>query len=183
MKIASRSVGLISKKTNFSRAARFFDFLCRCFAPPQSPFVRLKRQTCRMCLTKICFLCPCSLLFFHCPALIFTWPLAFLIFSPPLWNFTCFSSNEIRLPSSFSVIHVSVNIKTNVEKDTTCWFFFLSKSPGGNFLPLHSGSYGSWLSYFILVCLWCGLTASRSGQQNRKTGKEKRSTASLQPRT
>ena len=30
-----------------------------------------------------------------------------------------FSSNEIRLPSSFSVVHVSLNIKNNVEKDTT----------------------------------------------------------------
>ena len=42
MKMASRSVDLISKKTNFSRAARFFDFLRRCFAPPQSPLVRLR---------------------------------------------------------------------------------------------------------------------------------------------
>ena len=41
------------------------------------------------------------------------------------------ASNEIRLPSSFSVFHVSVNIKNNVEKDTTLLGFFLSKSPGG----------------------------------------------------
>ena len=34
--------------------------------------------------------------------------------------------------SSFSVIHVSVNIKNNVEKDTTLLLFFLSKSPGGH---------------------------------------------------
>ena len=39
-------------------------------------------------------------------------------------KFSCFSSNEIRLPSSFSVIHVSVNIKTNVEKDTALLMFF-----------------------------------------------------------
>ena len=39
-------------------------------------------------------------------------------------KFSCFSSNEIRLPSSFSVIHVSLNIKNNVEKDTTLLFFF-----------------------------------------------------------
>ena len=31
-------------------------------------------------------------------------------------KFLCFSSNEIRLPSSFSVIHMSVNIKNNVER-------------------------------------------------------------------
>ena len=42
-------------------------------------------------------------------------------------KFLCFSSNEIRLLRSFSVIHVSVNIKTNVEKDTTCRFFFSQK--------------------------------------------------------
>ena len=38
---------------------------------------------------------------------------------------SCFSFNKIRLPSSFSVIHVSVNIKNNVEKDTTLLFFSL----------------------------------------------------------
>ena len=32
--------------------------------------------------------------------------------------------------SSFSVVHVSVNIKTNVEKYTTLSLFFLFKSPG-----------------------------------------------------
>ena len=37
----------------------------------------------------------------------------------------------ITRSSSFSVIHVSVNITNNVEKDTTL-FFFLSKSPGGH---------------------------------------------------
>ena len=45
-------------------------------------------------------------------------------------KFSCFSSNEIRLPGSFSVIHVSLNIKNNqnnVEKDTTLLFFFLSQ--------------------------------------------------------
>ena len=36
---------------------------------------------------------------------------------------------SITRSSSFSVIHVSVNIKNNVEKDTEM-LFFLSKSPG-----------------------------------------------------
>ena len=40
-------------------------------------------------------------------------------------KFPCFSSNEIGLPSSFSVVHVRVNINNKVEKDTT-WFFFFS---------------------------------------------------------
>ena len=38
---------------------------------------------------------------------------------------------SITRSSSFSVIHVSVNITNNVEKDTTL-FFFLSESPGGH---------------------------------------------------
>ena len=132
MKMESRSVDLISKKTNFSRAAPFFDFLCRCFAPPQSPFVRLKRQTCRMCLTKILF--PVSMLafIFSLPGAYFHLVASISHFLTAAMKFSCFSSNEIRLLRSFSVIHVSVNIKTNVEKDTTCWFFFLSKSPGDN---------------------------------------------------
>ena len=37
---------------------------------------------------------------------------------------------SITRSSSFSVIHVSVNIKNNVEKDTEMLLFFLSKSPG-----------------------------------------------------
>ena len=74
----------------------------------------------------------------HVP-LIFIWPLAFLIFSPPLCNFYVF------LPTKFvsfvftrfrcsSVIHVSVNIKDNIEKDTTLLLLllFLSKRPGGH---------------------------------------------------
>ena len=53
-------------------------------------------------------------------------------------KFSCFSSDKIRLPSSFSVIHVSVNINNNVEKDTTLLiFFFLSKSPGGHAIFYH----------------------------------------------
>ena len=130
--MASRSVDLISEKTNFSGAARFFDFLCRCFAPPQSPFVRLTRQTCRMCLTKILFPVSMFAFIFSLPGADFHLAASISHFLTAAMKFSCFSSNEIRLLSSFSVIHVSVNIKTNVEKDTTCCFFFLSKSPGGN---------------------------------------------------
>ena len=39
---------------------------------------------------------------------------------------------SITRSSSFSVIHVSVNIKNNVEKDTTLLLFFLCKSPRGH---------------------------------------------------
>ena len=124
MKMASRSVDLISKKTNFSRAAHFFDSLCRCFAPPQSPFVRLKRQTCRMCLKKIFFPVSMFAFIFSLPSAHFHLAASISHFLTAATKYSCFSSNEIRLPSSFSVIHVSVNIKTNVQKDTACCCFF-----------------------------------------------------------
>ena len=38
---------------------------------------------------------------------------------------------SIARSSSFSFIHVSVNIKNNFEKDTILLLFFLSKSPEG----------------------------------------------------
>ena len=76
-------------------------------------------------------------------------------------KYSCFSSNEIHLPSSFSVIHMTVNIKNNVEKDTTLLYFFLSKSPGSHVIFL--GCHTCWLSYFILVCLWCRRMVSGSG--------------------
>ena len=74
---------------------------------------------------------------------------------------------SVTRSSSFSVIHVSVNIKNNVEKDTTLLFFSLSKSPGGHPISfqinveLHLGCHTYWLSYFILACLWCGRTGGR----------------------
>ena len=45
-------------------------------------------------------------------------------FLTAVMKFSCFSSDKIRLPSSFSVIHVSVNFNNNVEKDTTLLVFF-----------------------------------------------------------
>ena len=96
-----------------------------------------------MCLPKILFPVFMFAFIFSLP-LMFTWPLAFLILSPPLWNFYVF------LPMKFvsfvftrfspsSVIHVTVNIKNNVKKDTTflLFFFFLSKSPGGHEIFFH----------------------------------------------
>ena len=43
--LAARFFSNKQKKNKFARAARFFVFLCRCFAPLQRCFVRLKRQT------------------------------------------------------------------------------------------------------------------------------------------
>ena len=95
MKMASRSIDLISKKNKFARAARIFVFFCRCFARLQCRFIRLKRQTFQLhiifmeeynssrCLPKILFPMFMFAIIFSLP-LIFTWPPAFLIFATPL---------------------------------------------------------------------------------------------------
>ena len=80
------TIGVISKKTNFARAAHFFcTFLCRCFA-------RLQRETSRNFLVtrfmeEMSYVF--SFTFFSLPVF-FTflwWPLAFPILSLPLQNF------------------------------------------------------------------------------------------------
>ena len=121
-----------------------------------------------MCLPNILFPVFMFAFIFHCSSFSPCWPLAFLIFSPPLWiSMFFFLRNSSPLFSrtrsrSFSVIHVSVNIKSNAEKDTTLWLLFLSKSQGGHVISLHLGCHTCWLSYFTLVCLWCGRTVARS---------------------
>ena len=47
-------------------------------------------------------------------------------------KFLCFSSNEIRFPSSFSVILMSVNTKNNVERRDFVVVVFITKSSGGH---------------------------------------------------
>ena len=80
-----------------------------------------------------CLLCSCSLLFFTAAHFHFAGRQSFSL-SHSRFEFSCNSSLlfSITRSSSFSVIHVSVNIKNNVEKDTTLLLFFLSQSPGGN---------------------------------------------------
>ena len=58
-------------------------------------------------------------------AFIFHWHFSF---SHRRFEFPCFSSYEFSITrsSSFSVIHVSVNIKNNAEKEPTLLMFFLS---------------------------------------------------------
>ena len=79
-------------------------------------------------------MCSCSLLFFTASH----FHLAGLIFSPLLWiSMFFFLRNSSPLFSitrsgSFSVIHVSVKIKNNAEKDTNLLLFYLSKRPGGH---------------------------------------------------
>ena len=106
MKMASRSIDLISKKKNLDVQRAFFAFLCRCFTRLQCRLYRLRRQTsylhiifwrsCRTYLPKILFPEITFAFIFSLP-LIFTWPLAFLIFFTAVMKFSCFSSNEIPL--------------------------------------------------------------------------------------
>ena len=93
---------------------------------------------------------------FHCRSFSPCWPLAFLIFSPPLWiSMFFFLRNSsplfsITSSSSFSVIHVSVSIKNNAEKDTTLLLFFLSKSQGGHLI---SFQIKPWVAFGLLYLL------------------------------
>ena len=90
-----------------------------------------------MCLPNILFPVFMFGFIFHWSSFSPCWPLEFLIVSPPLWIFMFFFLQNssplfsITRFSSFSV-HVSVNIKNDVEKDTTFLLFFLSQSPGGH---------------------------------------------------
>ena len=122
-----------------------------------------------MCLPTIFPVFMFAFIFFHCLSFSSCWPLAFLIFSRLHEIFFFFFQRNssplfsITRSSSFSVIHLGVNIKNNVEKDTTLFLFF-SKSPGPSKLNLELdlGCYAYWLSCFLLVCLWCGRSGDRA---------------------
>ena len=84
--------------------------------------------------------------------------------TPPPWKFHTFLPTKFvsfvlnTLSNSFSVIHVSVNIKNNVERDSTLLLIFLSKSPDDHTISGQNTSSCLWcitclLSYFTLVCL------------------------------
>ena len=113
-----------------------------------------------MCLPNILFPVFMFAFIFHCRSFSPCWPLAFLIVSQPLWIFMFFFLQNSSLlfsitrSSSFSVIHVSVNIKNNVEKDTTLLLFFLSKSPGGQAI---SFQMKPWVAFII----WLNPRASK----------------------
>ena len=113
--------------------------------------------------------------FYFSVLLIFTllaaafWPLAFLIFSPPLWISTFFFLRNssplfsITRSSSFSVIHVSVNIKNNAEKDTTLLLFFLSKSPGGHVISFQIKPWVAFgLPYLLIELFYIGMPVVRT---------------------
>ena len=106
---------------------------------------------------------------FHCRLFSPCWPLAFLIVSQPLWIFMFFFLQNSSLlfsitrSSSFSVIHVSVNIKNNVEKDTTLLLFFLSKSPGGHAISFQIKPWVAFgLPYLLIELFYIGMPVVRT---------------------
>ena len=105
---------------------------------------------------------------FQCRSVSPCWPLAFLIVSQPLWIFMFFFLQNSSLlfsitrSSSFSVIHVSVNIKNNVEKDTT-WLFFLSKSPAGHTISFQIKPWIAFgLPYLLIELFYTGMPVVRT---------------------
>ena len=105
----------------------------------------------------------------HCRSFSPCKPLTFLIVSQPLWIFMFFFLQNSSLlfsitrSSSFSVIHVSVNIKNKVEKDTTLLLFFLSKSPGGHAISFRIKPYVAFgLTYTLIQLFYIGMPVVRT---------------------
>ena len=97
------------------------------------------------------------------------WPLGFLIFLPRLWISMFFflrnssSLFSITRSSSFSVIHVSVNIKNNAKKDTTLLLVLLSKSPGGNEISFQIKPWVAFgLPYLLIELFYIGMPVVRT---------------------
>ena len=57
---------------------------------------------------------------------------------------------------------MSVNIKTNVEKDTTLFLFFLSKSLGGNTISRQKHLELSVVSYLLIELFYIGMPVVRT---------------------
>ena len=158
MKMASRSIDLISKKTNCTCSTLFFLISKKTNLHVQHAFCLSLPLFCTtttlFCWTKSSnflvthylltqYFVSCVHVRFYFSLRLFLpcWSLAFLIVSQPLWIFMFFFLKNSSLLfsitrfSSLSVIHVSVNIKNNVEKDTTlCCFFFLKVRTAMRFL-------------------------------------------------
>ena len=76
---------------------------------------------------------------------------------------------SVTRSSSFSVIHVSVNIKNNVEKDTTLLLFFLSKSPGGHAISYQMKPWAAFgLPHLLIELFYIGVPVVRT--DGRKYG-------------
>ena len=123
-----------------------------------------------MCLPNILFPVFMFAFIFHCRSFSPCWPLAFLIVSPPLWIFMFFfrqnSSVLFSITRSFSVIHVSINIKNNVEKNTTLSLFFLFKSPAGHAISFQIKPWVAFrLPYLLIQLFSTGIPVLRTNSQ------------------
>ena len=79
-------------------------------------------------------------------------------FSPDEIHLLCFQSLTLPVVLSFSVIHVSVNIKNNIEKDTTLLLFFLSKSLGSHAISFQTEPWVAfWLPYLLIELFYIGM--------------------------
>ena len=158
MKMASRLMDLINSTLFCLSLAKF---------PSYTLFLW---RNCRMCLLNISVFPVFMFDFiFHRRSFSPCWPLAFLIFSPPLWISMFFSLRNssplfsITRSSSFSVIHVSVNIKNNAEKDTTSLLCFLSKSPGGLVISFKIKLWVAFrLPYLLIELFYVGIPVVRT---------------------
>ena len=75
--------------------------------------------------------------------------------SSPLFSITRFSS--------FSVIHVSVNIKNDAEKDTTLSLFFLFKSPDGHVISFQIEPWVAFgLPYLLIELFYISMPVVRT---------------------
>ena len=73
---------------------------------------------------------------------------------------------SITRSSSFSVIHVSVNIKNNAEKDTTLLLVLLYKSPGGHEISFQIKPWVAFgLPYLFIELFYIGMPVVRTDGQ------------------
>ena len=69
---------------------------------------------------------------------------------------------SVTRSSSFSVIHVSVNIKNNDEKDTTLLLFFLSKSLSGHAISFQIKPWAAFgLPHLLVELFYIGMPVVR----------------------
>ena len=128
------------QKTNLHVQHAFLSFPCCCFTRLQRCFVRLKRHTSYSSYTLVFmeelsyvltqyhdFVSCVHVRFYFSLPLIFTLLVASIShFLTAALNFHVFLPKKfVSWSSSFSVVHVNVNIKNNAEKDTTLLLFFL----------------------------------------------------------
>ena len=65
--------------------------------------------------------------------------------------------NHFLSSSSFSVIHVRIDIKHYVDKDSTLFMFFLSKCPGSNAISRQKHLVSPVVSYLLIELFYIGM--------------------------